>query len=57
MTESRGRPKMKAKDRREIRFQIRLSASELAQIERAAGGKPSTWARETLIRAAKRRTG
>lgn len=57
MAESRGRPKKESLDRREIRFQIRLSASELAQIERAANGKPSTWARETLIKAAKRRTG
>ena len=57
MSKARGRPKKKAKDRREIRFQIRLSDSELAQLERAADGNTSTWARDTLLRAAKRKTG
>jgi len=56
MSETRGRPQKKAGDRREIRFQVRLSSSELALIERAAEGKPSTWARDILIKAAKKRT-
>ena len=42
-------------ERREIRYQIRLSTTELALLERAAEGRTSTWARETLLRAAKRR--
>ncbi len=50
-----GRPEMADKDRRETRFQIRLSATELALVERAADGKTTTWARETLLSAAKRR--
>lgn len=53
--ETRGRPELADKDRRETRFQIRLSATELALVERAAEGKTSTWARETLLAAAKRR--
>lgn len=52
----RGRPKKDDSERRKFRFQVRMSATELALIELAAEGKPSTWARETLIRAAKRRT-
>jgi hypothetical protein len=50
----RGRPAKADDERREVRFQIRLSQAELAQIERAGGDKPSTWARETLLKAAKR---
>jgi hypothetical protein len=53
MGKARGRPKLTKKERREIRFQIRLSPEELAQIERAGGDAPSTWARDTLLRAAK----
>jgi hypothetical protein len=53
--ETRGRPELPEKERRETRFQIRLSATELALVERAADGKTSTWARETLLKAAKRR--
>jgi len=50
----RGRPAKSDKERREIRFQVRLSPEELAQLERAANGKTSTWAREVLLRAAKK---
>jgi hypothetical protein len=55
MTTPRGRPIKPDKDRRETRFQVRLSPTELALIERASEGKTSTWARETLLNAAKRR--
>jgi hypothetical protein len=55
MAKERGRPKKADSERRDIRYQIRLSASELAQIERAGGGNPSTWAREVLLSAARRR--
>jgi hypothetical protein len=54
MAKDRGRPKKPDSERREIRYQIRLSASELALIERAGGENPSTWARDVLLRAAKR---
>jgi hypothetical protein len=52
--QGRGRPAKADDERREVRFQIRLSQAELAQIENAGGEKPSTWARETLLKAAKR---
>ena len=45
---------MPVKHRREIRFQVRLSPTELAVLDKAAQGKTSTWARETLLDAAKR---
>jgi len=54
MDTQRGRPPKADEERREIRFQIRLSAAELEMLERAAGGKTSTWARKTLLAAAKR---
>ena len=52
--ETRGRPPKPDKDRRDIRFQVRLSPAELAALETAAKGKTSTWAREVLLKAAKR---
>jgi hypothetical protein len=55
METTRGRPPKSDDERREIRFQIRVSPFELQQIERAADGKPSSWAREILLAAAKRR--
>jgi len=55
MDETRGRPPKPEKDRRKIRFQVRLSPAELEAIERAGGDKPSTWAREVLLKAAKRK--
>jgi hypothetical protein len=54
MDNERGRPPKPVKDRRQTRFQIRLSPTELKEIERAADGKPSTWAREVLLREAKK---
>jgi hypothetical protein len=55
MEDTRGRPPKPEKDRRTIRFQIRLTPEELATIERSADGKPSTWARKVLLKAAKRK--
>jgi len=55
MEETRGRPPKPEGERRQTRFQIRLSPEELAAIERAGGSKPSTWAREVLLKAAKRK--
>ena len=55
METQRGRPPKTDNERRDIRFQIRVSQAELDQLERAAGGNTSTWAREILLRAAKRR--
>jgi len=54
METKRGRPRKADDERREIRFQVRLSPAELETLERAANGKTSTWARKTLLAAAKR---
>lgn len=51
----RGRPKKSAEDKRASRFVIKLTAAEREQIETAAGAEPSAWARDVLLRAAKRR--
>jgi len=55
-TTQRGRPPKPDKERREIRFQVRLSPTELAALDKAANGKTSTWAREVLLHAAKRQS-
>lgn len=55
MDTKRGRPPKADDERRHIRYQIRLSQTELELLERAAQGKTSTWARETLLAAARRR--
>ena len=54
----RGRPPKSPKDRRTDNMKIPLTAEEKAAIERAAqagNDKPVTWARDALLRAAKRR--
>jgi uncharacterized protein (DUF1778 family) len=50
-----GRKKLSDDVRREKPLRIRLSPEERAAVDKAAGGKTSTWAREALLRAAKRR--
>lgn len=49
-----GRPKMDASQKRQPRFLVKLNDAEFEMIQRAAGPKISTWARETMLRAAKR---
>lgn len=51
---NRGRPPKPPEERQNARLEIRMTDDELALIEKAAGGKTSTWARQTLVRAAKR---
>jgi hypothetical protein len=51
----RGRPPKSPEERKESMLVIRLTEAELAAIEAAAAGKASTWAREQLLRLAKRR--
>jgi len=41
-------------EKRHARFLVKLNDAEYDLIQRAAGPKVSTWARETLLRAAKR---
>jgi hypothetical protein len=49
-----GRPKLPPDERMDKLLKIRLTAAERAELDRAAGGDTSTWARELLLRAAKR---
>lgn len=49
-----GRPPKKPDERQTERLEVRMTAAELALIEGAAKGKLATWARETLVRAARR---
>jgi hypothetical protein len=51
-----GRPPKKPAERQATVLQIGLTASEAALIEKAAGvQKPVAWARDTLVRAARKR--
>jgi hypothetical protein len=49
-----GRPRLPDSEKRKPAFLIKLSDAEHELIKKAVGGKVSTWARETLLRAAKR---
>ena len=51
---NRGRPAIPESEKRKARFLLKLNDEEYETIRRAAGDKVSTWARETLLRAAKR---
>ena len=53
-TSKRGRPEIPKEEKRKARFLIKLNDAEYEQIQAAAGMKVSTWARETLLKAAKR---
>jgi len=50
-----GRPELPESEKRKARFLVKLNDAEYATIRQAAGAKVSTWAREVLLRAAKRR--
>jgi hypothetical protein len=49
-----GRPPKKPDDVKTSRLEVRMTAAEFALVEAAADGKLATWAREALIRAARR---
>jgi uncharacterized protein (DUF1778 family) len=51
-----GRPPKAPDERQTARLEIRMTEAELELIETAAAGKTSTWARDVLVRAAKRAT-
>ena len=51
----RGRPPKSDKDRRDAELRIRLTESERAQLDEAAGRDTSTWARELLLLAVRGR--
>jgi len=51
-----GRPPLPPEERMNTQLKIRFTAAERADLDRAAGDdETSTWAREVLLRAAKRR--
>lgn len=52
-----GRPTIPDSEKRKGRFLVLLNDAEYALIRQAAGPKVVTWARETLLRAAKRGSG
>ena len=52
---ARGRPALPDEQKRKPAFLLKLTNAEFELIRQAAGGKVSTWAREVLLRAAKRR--
>jgi hypothetical protein len=49
-----GRPPKPPAERQTARLEIRMTDAELALIEKAAKDKTSTWARDVLVKAAKR---
>jgi uncharacterized protein (DUF1778 family) len=49
------RPEKPPEERKENILRIRLTDEERTALDRAAKGKTSSWARDVLIRAAKRR--
>jgi hypothetical protein len=51
----RGRPRLADSEKRKPAFLLKLTDAEFDLIRQAAGEKVSTWAREVLLRAAKRR--
>ena len=51
----RGRPPKPPEERKAAELRIRLTEGQRAELDAAAGQDTSTWAREVLLRAAKRR--
>jgi uncharacterized protein (DUF1778 family) len=49
-----GRKPLPPEDRREKPLRIRLTDAEREEIDKAANGQSSTWAREVLLRAARK---
>jgi hypothetical protein len=50
-----GRPPKPAAERQTERLELRMTAAELKAIEKAGGENVSAWARQVLVRAARRR--
>jgi hypothetical protein len=50
-----GRPPKPADERQNARLELRMTDAELRLIEKAGGENVSKWARDTLVRAAKRK--
>jgi hypothetical protein len=54
-TKKMGRPPKPADERQTARLELRMTDAEFKLIEKAGGENVSKWARETLVRAAKRK--
>jgi hypothetical protein len=50
-----GRPTIPDEEKRKARFVVKLNEAEYEEVRNAAGPKLTTWARETLLRAARRK--
>lgn len=55
MSQPRGRPYKDPGERKSAELRIRLTEDERKSLDAAGGGKTSTWARDVLLRAAKRK--
>ena len=55
MKKKMGAPVKPPEERKSVLMAIRFTEAEKAAIDSAADGKASTWARDVLLRAAKRR--
>ena len=53
----RGRPPKPPQERKAAELRIRLTEAQRKELDAAAGQDTSTWARDVLLRAAKRRSG
>ena len=54
-TLERGRPPKPPEERKTAELRIRLTGAQREQLDAAADGDTSTWARELLLKAAKRK--
>jgi hypothetical protein len=52
----RGRPPKKNADRKTAELRIRLTEAERAELDAAADGSTSTWARNLLLREARKKS-
>ena len=52
----RGRPPKADDERKDNVLRIRMTQDERESLDQAADGKTSSWARDVLLRAAKRKT-
>ncbi|MEX0700987.1 MAG: hypothetical protein WD069_02720 [Planctomycetales bacterium] len=56
MKKQRGRPHKPPEDRKSAELRIRLTGAERAELDAAAEGGTSTWARDVLLKAARRKS-
>jgi hypothetical protein len=54
-TSLRGRPPKEPDERKSAELRIRLTEQERKELDGAAGGNASTWARQLLLKAARKK--